>query len=67
MFFYAQSKRLGEEKVDTPSTALAEVNAMDFTKTLDNMVEGVKVKTLANIMANVEAKALVYLLACTVA
>ena len=67
MFFYAQSKRLGEEKVDTPCKALAEVNAMDFSKTLDNMVEGVKVKTLANIMANVEAKALVYLLACTVA
>lgn len=40
---------------------------MDFSKTLDNMVEGVKVKTLANIMANAEAKALVYLLACTVA
>ena len=32
---------------------------MDFSKTLDNMVEGEKVKTLANIMANVEAKALV--------
>ena len=32
---------------------------MDFSKTLDNMVEGVKVKTFANIMANVEAKALV--------
>ena len=31
------------------------------------MVEGLKVKTLANIMANVEAKALVYLLASTVA
>ena len=40
---------------------------MDFSKTLDNMVEGAKVKTLANIMANVEAKALVYLVACTVA
>ena len=31
---------------------------MDFSKTLDNMVEGLKVKTLANIIAN-RAKSLI--------
>ena len=57
VFFYTQDIKLAEEKVKTPALALAEVNSMDFSKTLANMVEGGKVKTLTNIMAIVEAKA----------
>ena len=66
MFFYTQAARLAEEKVETPTLALAKVNARDFSKTLATKVEGVKGKD-TYILANVEAETLVDLLASTVA
>ena len=66
MFFYTQAARLAEEKVKTPTLALAKVNAWDFSETLATKVEGVKGKD-TYILANVEAETLVDLLASTVA
>ena len=65
MFFYTQAARLPEEKVETPTLALAKVNARDFSETLTTKVEGVKGKD-TYILANVEAETLVDLLASTV-
>ena len=44
MFFYTQAARLAEEKVETPTLALAKVKARDFSETLADKVEGVKGK-----------------------
>ena len=44
MFFYTQAARLAEEKVQTPTLALAKVNARDFSETVADMLEGVKGK-----------------------
>ena len=66
MFFYTKAARLAEEKVQTPTLALAKVNARDFSETLATKVEGVKGKD-TYILANVEAETLVDLLATTVA
>ena len=66
MFFYTQATRLAEKKVETPTLALAKVNARDFSETLATKVEGVKGKD-PYILANVEAETLVDLLASTVA
>ena len=66
MFFYTQAARLAEEKVQTPTLALAKVNARNFSETLATNVEGVKGKD-TYILANVEAETLVDLLASTVA
>lgn len=66
MLFYTQAARLAEEKVETPTLALAKVNARDFSETLATNVEGVKGKD-TYILANVEAETLVDLLASTVA
>ena len=44
MFFYTHAARLAEEKVETPTLALAKVNARDFSETLAAKVEGVKGK-----------------------
>ena len=44
MFFYTQAARLAEEKVKTPTLALAKVNARDFSETLASKVKGVKGK-----------------------
>ena len=45
MFFYTQAARLAEEdKVKTPTLALAKVNNRDFSETLADKVEGVKGK-----------------------
>lgn len=44
VFFYTQAARLAEEKVKTPTLALAKVNAWNFSETLADKVEGVKGK-----------------------
>lgn len=44
MFFYTQAARLADKKVKTPTLALANVNARDFSETLADKEEGVKGK-----------------------
>ena len=44
VFSYTQAARLAEEKVETPTLALAKVNARNFSETLADKVEGVKGK-----------------------
>ena len=44
MFFYTHAARLAEEKVETPTLALAKVDSRNFIETLADKVEGVKGK-----------------------
>ena len=44
VFSYTQAARLAEEKVETPTLALAKVDSRNFSETLADNVEGVKSK-----------------------
>lgn len=44
VFSYTQAARLAEEKVETPTLALAKVDSRNFSETLADKVEAVKGK-----------------------
>ena len=44
VFSYTQAARLAEEKVETPTLALAKVDSRNFSETVADKVEGVKGK-----------------------
>ena len=55
VFFYTQAARLAEEKVETPTLALAKVNARNFLLALSNILANVEAETLVDLLASIVA------------